>query len=800
MKVSLKWLAAYVPLVLAPDEIKRRLTLSTAEVEAVERLGGEWDRVTVGKVVDVAPHPNADRLRLASVDAGEGVKTVVCGAPNLEVGQRIAFAETGARLIDGHTGKPAVLKASTIRGVESAGMVCSERELGLSGEHEGILVLPDDAPIGMPLHAYLGDVIFDLYSWPHRPDLMSMIGVAREVAALTEQPLLEPDLTYAAMAGPLADRVKVRIDAPDLCPRYIGALIEGIQIGPSPDWMQERLHAAGMRPINNVVDITNYVMLEYGQPLHAFDYDQIQQGQIIVRRARDRERFVTLDGVERELDERMLVIADPAGPVALAGVMGGAASEVGEWTTRVLLESANFNGINIRGTSTRLRLRSEASARFEKTIGPEVAMQAARRAVQLMAELCEGRAADGFADAYPGRQPEIVVELAGARIRAVLGIDVEPAQVRRALDSLGFAVAGGPPNAYRVTVPPWRTDVRLADDVIEEIIRIIGYETIPLTSITGRMPGLIEQPVRELRLRLQDLLVRAGMQEVITYSLIGDELLEKVHGAGTEAVPPLRIVNPASSDHIYLRTTLRGSLFAVLAANVRQRRVRTALFEAARVYIPRDEDLPLEEEIAAGVIAGRRPDRWGMPGEEDVDFFDAKGIVEMALNRLGVDAAYAASEDADLVPGRTAQILAAGTVVGVIGQVHPDAAARFNLDESAYLFELHLDSLLAAMGQGRHYRPLSRFPTVRKDRAIVVDDTVTSAEIEAIIARGRYVVEARPFDVYRGGEILSGQKSVAYAVFYQAPDHTLTDAEVEQSERRILQQLERQLGARPRER
>ena len=799
MKVSLKWLSEYVHLTLPPEDLARRLTLSTAEVEAIERLGGTWDHVTVGRVMSVSPHPNADRLRLATVDAGNGPRTVVCGAPNVAAGQKIAFAEIGAHLIDGHTGKPAVLKANKIRGVESPGMVCSERELGLSDEHEGILVLAEDAPAGLPLRDYLGDTVLDLYSWPHRPDLMSMIGVAREVAALTGQALNEPGLDYAALSGPIGDRLMVTVEAPELCSRYVAGLVEGIELGPSPVWMQERLQAAGIRSINNVVDVTNYVMLEFGQPLHAFDYDRVKDGQIIVRRARQGEQLVTLDNVQRRLDPGMLVIADPSGPIGLAGVMGGATSEVSGQTTRVLLESANFNGLNIRHTSENLRLRSEASARFEKSIGPEVAMLAARRAVQLMVETCRGRAAEGFVDIYPGRTPPPVIAVTSKRIRTVLGTDLEPDLAFRSLGALGFVVDPDSEDAFRVMVPGWRTDVHLADDVIEEIIRVAGYETIPRTTISGRIPEPVPQPLRELRLRLQDLLVQAGMQEVITYSLVSEEMLAKVHGSGRDMPPPLRIVNPASSEHVYLRTTLRASLLTALASNMRHRRLRTELFEAARVYIPSLGELPIEEESAVGVLAGRRPDRWGMPGGEPVDFFDAKGIVEAVLAQLGVKARYEATEDSDLLPGRIASIVVDGAVAGVVGQVHPEVAARFDLGETPYLFEINLNALLPSLGRQRGFETISRFPAIRKDRALIADDRITSAQIEAILARGRHVVDVRPFDVYTGTGVGAGQRSLTYAVFYQAQDRTLTDDEVTQSEAHILQQLERQLAVRPRD-
>jgi phenylalanyl-tRNA synthetase beta chain len=791
MKVPLKWLADYVALTLPTAELARRLTLSTAEVEAIEQVGGDWDLVRVGRVLEVGAHPNADRLRLATVDVGGEPKTVVCGAPNLERGQRIAFAEVGAHLIDGHSGQPMQLKASTIRGVVSAGMVCSERELGLSEEHEGILVLPEDAPVGVPLRDYLGDSIFDIYSWPHRPDLMSMVGIAREVGALIGEVVHPPAEDCKAEAGPMEGRLGVRIEAPELCGRYIGAVVEGVTVGPSPKWMQQRLEAAGMRPINNVVDITNYVMLELGQPLHAFDYERVVDRQIIVRRAKDGERLLTLDGEERQLDPRMLVICDPAGPVALAGVMGGLTTEVSQETRTILLEAANFNGINIRSTSTRLRLRSEASARFEKSISPEVAIHAARRAVRLMVELCGGRAVDGFVDEYPGERPPVAVDVSAERICTVLGVEMEPERVRGSLQSLGFVVEGGPPENYRVIVPYWRTDVGIPDDVIEEIIRVVGYETVPLRTISGRLPDYRPEQAYELRRLVQDRLVESGLQEVITYSLVSERLAEEEDSAEEH----LRIVNPASRDHLVLRRSLTPSLLQVLAANLRRRSVAVGLFEAARTYIPQAGELPKEPEVATGILAGRRPDRWGMPSDEPVDFFDAKGIVEAVLDGLQVDASFEPAEADGMVAGHTARILSSGRSIGIVGQLHPELLRRFDIEDEAYLFELSLGALSGELGTKRGYRPFSRFPAIREDLALVVDRQVTALQLETIIRRGRYVVDARVFDVYSGSPIPEGQKSIAFAVEYQSPDKTLSEEEVRRSRERTLLQLQQQVGA-----
>jgi phenylalanyl-tRNA synthetase beta chain len=485
VRVSLKWLADYVDVTLPPKELGHRLTMAGLEVETIERVGGppqaeDEQLVTVGQVLAVDPHPKADRLRLATVDYGGGEPlTVVCGAPNVAAGQKIAFARTGATLIDGRTGKPAVLKPATIRGVESAGMVCSEKELGLSDEHQGILVLPDDAPVGTPLARYLGDAILNIDLKPNRPDCLAMVGVAREVAALTGGDVREPEHTYHEVDELASAKVSVEIADPDLCLRYVAGVVEGVRIGPSPQWMQERLIAGGMRPINNVVDITNYVMLEYGQPLHAFDFAKLRSGKIIIRRARKGEKLVTLDGVERPLATDMLVIADAEAPVALAGVMGGFDSEVTEQTTTILLESANFHPANIRRTATRLKSRTEASTRFEKGLSPELAMLAARRATKLLVELAGGRALHGLIDVYPQPAQEVRNDLSLRRLEQVRGNDHPTSQVRTALSSLGFGCRWQPPDLYQVRVPYWRTDVRIPDDLAEEVARIVGYDQIP---------------------------------------------------------------------------------------------------------------------------------------------------------------------------------------------------------------------------------------------------------------------------------------------------------------------------------
>ncbi|MEX1253557.1 MAG: phenylalanine--tRNA ligase subunit beta [Dehalococcoidia bacterium] len=799
MRVPLKWLADYVPVTLPPKELAHRLTMAGLEVEHIHQIGGGWDEalITVGEVLAVEPHPNADRLRLATVRYGDAEPlTVVCGAPNVAPGQKIAFARAGAELIDGHSGEPAVLKPAKIRGVESTGMVCSERELGLSEEHEGILVLPDSAPVGEPLARYLGDAVLDIDVTPNRPDCLSVLGIAREVAALTGHSVHELEHTYEESDEPALSKAAVEIADADLCFRYVAAVIEGVKLGPSPQWMQERLLAAGMRPINNIVDITNYVMLEIGQPLHAFDFDKLRGHTVIVRRARAGEKMTTLDGVERALTADTLMICDAEAPVAVAGVMGGLESEVTDATTNILLESATFLAPNVRRTSQRLKARSEASSRFEKGLSPELALVGAMRAAKLLVEVAGGTALHGLIDVYPNPAPELHIELTRKRLEQVLGIDLPTSQVRSALTSLGFGCRWQPPDRYNVRVPYWRTDARMQDDLTEEVGRIIGYDQIPTKGLSGEVPSAVPQPRRELRERLRDAFAAAGMQEVITYSLTTLDLLKHVMPPEDLATyPPLKVVNPLNADREYLRPTLKASVLNVLGANIRLREGEVALFEVARVYLPNGNELPQEQEHVVGVVAGRREDRWGHTGDEPADFYDAKGYVEAALRQIGIEAAFNDATEFAFVPGRTAEVIVDGRRAGTIGQVHPSVAAAFDIDQEVYLFELVVDELLASVPTIRPYEPASRFPPAEEDLALLVDPDLQADRVRALIEEHKLVRRARVFDVYEGDRIPAGKKSLAFSVTYQAPDRTLTDEEVAKARQSILERLKREAGA-----
>ncbi|MSQ27640.1 MAG: phenylalanine--tRNA ligase subunit beta [Dehalococcoidia bacterium] len=797
MKVSLKWLRDYVEVSLLPEELAAKLTASGNEVATLIRTGGDWDHVHVAHVTAVEPHPNADRLRLATVDTGGEVHTVVCGAPNLAAGQRVAYASIGAHLLDGHNGEAMELKAARIRGVVSEGMICSERELGLSDQHEGILVLPETAPLGAALRDYLSDVVFDIDVTPNRPDCYSVVGVAREVAVLTGKQAREPDSRYPETALPIAESARVQIDDPDLCLRYTASLVTGVKIGPSPAWMQQRLAAAGMRPINNVVDVTNYVMLEVGQPLHAFDFDTVRGRRIVVRRAKAGETMATLDGVARTFTANTLLICDAEGPVGVAGIIGGASSEVSASTTTILLEAANFDHINIRQSETSLRVVTEASRRFDKGLHPHSAEVGLRRATKLLVELCGGTAAQGIIDEYPTRRTIPAIEVTQRRLTTVLGATLSAGVVYDVLTALGCTLVGEWEPGFRVTPPWWRPDLRIQDDFAEELARIIGYDELPTTAVRGSIPHAAPNPLRELKEQSRDVLVALGMQEVINYSLVSLANLQKLAPLpAVSSVTPLKVANPMSNEQEYLRTTLRPSVLLNLAHNQRSARGPIRLFEAGRIYLPRADDLPEERDQITGLMAGPVSEMsWTEPGHPS-DFFDCKGVIESWLHELNAPAEFRPASDPNLMPGRTAEIVAGGEVVGVMGELHPDVAARFDIESRpVYLFELDLAALLPHLGAGRRFSPIARFQAVTEDLALVVSLDVEAADIAAAIRSGRLVTAARLFDIYTGEGVPAGKKSLAFQVTYQSPTHTLTNEEVAAARSELLARLAADMGA-----
>ncbi|MDD5312925.1 MAG: phenylalanine--tRNA ligase subunit beta [Dehalococcoidia bacterium] len=798
MKAPLKWLKDYVDIDIPYRELAYKLTLAGLEVSDIKVIGGSWDNVVVGQITAVNPHPNADRLRLATVDLGQKQMTVVCGAPNLAVGDKIAFAAVGAKLLDGHTGQLTELKPAKIRGVASEGMVCSEKELGISDNHEGILVLPPDLEVGKALSDYLADIIFDIDITPNRADCLSIMGIAREVAAITGKEFRLPDLSYKESGKEIGSYAAVEIKAPDLCPRYCASVIDGIKIGPSPKWMQDRLLACGMRPISNIVDVTNYVMLEFGQPLHAFDYREIRGKKIIVRRAAEGEVMYTLDQVERKFSSDHLMIADAERAVAVAGIMGGLSSEVTPGTTVILLESANFNQAVIHKGSLNLKLSSEASTRFEKGLNPELALIALKRATQLMADLGGGSVAKGLIDVYPGKTEKKPVAISSSDTARLLGMDIKNDEIRKYLESLGLKCnPDAATGKILVEIPWWRNDIACTADLVEEVARVVGYDNIPTTTLSSSLPGGEGASMVTFRQEVRDILVACGFQEVITYPLTNLETLNKLSPDLNLTGPqPLAMANPMSRDLEFLRTSLRFGVLTVLARNQRNREENIRLFEMGKVFIPRAKDLPLENEMLCGLIDSVAPDAYWAGKAEMADFYSAKGAVEALLSRMGLQAVFQAGEDVTISPGKCAHIIVDGEKLGVIGEVHPRVRAGFDIQSPAFLFEIDMDKLKALCG-GKQliFKAVTKFPSTERDIALLIDIQVTYEKVAGIISGFPLVVGVRLFDLYAGEQIPAGKKSLAFRITYQAEDHTLTDEEVEAVQQKIVEKLAADFGA-----
>ena len=692
------------------------------------------------------------------------------------------------------------LKLRPIRGVESAGMVLSEKELGLSDDHEGILVLPPDAsPAG---HSSNSSATSSSTSPRGRtaPTSSAWSDSRAKSAALTGQPLREPDRGYAGAGPPAAELVRVEIEDPDLCPRFTASVVQGVTIGPSPAWMQERLLRLGMRPINNVVDITNYVMLETGQPLHAFDYDLVREHRLIARRAKPGERLLTLDGVDARTRRRNAAHLRCGGPLSVAGIMGGGSSEVSDRTTNILLEVANFKRGSIRRTSSRLKLRTEASLALRKGHWPgDRRVRAGPRPPPL-------RTAHGWhsrdagwsiiprENVAPHHRIGGRAHRAGARHRRPGGVS-PPAS----LAALGFVVELVSPARYRVQPPDWRPDVEIPDDLIEDIGRIYGYDKLPATTLRGSLPAAEPRPLQELRERVRDLAASLGFEEVISYTLTDRATLDRVVEPGDpERGDPLGVVNPVAAQHTFLRTSLRAGTLAAYAANRRHDDGPLRLFEIGFEYLPVEADLPHERTVLCAAIGGPRETRWGRPGSERLDFFDAKGAVEGLLASLGIDATFAADAAYGLLPGHTATISAKKSGIGVVAQVHPDTAAQFDIAEPVFLVELWIEPMIAALPERPPYLTPSKFPEVRQDIAILVDEALPADRVLRLARShrsGGIRVEADVFDEYRGTGVPDGQKSLALRLRYQAPDRTLSDADVARVQAGLIKRLAQDVGA-----
>jgi phenylalanyl-tRNA synthetase beta chain len=797
MRAPLEWLEQYCASALDVNALADRLAMTGTEVERIERHGvGALENFVVGKVLEAGPHPDADRLSVCVVDAGDGApRQIVCGAPNVAAGQTVAVAKPGAVMPDGTT-----LRKAKLRGQESDGMILAEDELAIGTEHAGIMVLSDNglAP-GTPLEQVLTiatDVLV-LEVTPNRPDCLGVYGVAREVHAATEAPLSAPP--WAEDRHPDGDVSQVTIDVqcPDLCPRFTARVFEDVKIGPSPPWLKARLMAAGQRPISNVVDITNYVMLLTAQPLHAFDLDRVAGAELTVRRAHDGERVETLDGQTRTLDCEMVLIADADGPTSIAGVMGGARSEVAPDTTRVVMEVANWIGGNIHRTSLRLGLRSEASTRFEKQLQPEQAMEAQAVATTLMVELCGARAVPGTIDiGGPGPEPR-TIRLRDARIASLLGAPIPRERSRRILEALEFTTSDAA-DGLDVKPPPFRRDdVTREADLIEEVARIDGLEKLPATLPSRHGASGLLTTTQQLRRRAADALIAQGLDEVLGWSFARPELVERLRLERPHQAVELE--NPMSAEQSELRTMLLGSLLDIAQRNVAHGASTLRLFEAGAVYFPApDGQLPREPFHVGAVLLGAvRPPTWRHPEPPNADFFAAKGVLAGLLGTLRVSWNVRAEYQPFLHPGRSAAILAGGRPVGWLGEIHPQVAAEWDIRETVGAFELDLDAAIADAVLTPIYEDVTSFPEVREDLAVVVADRVSAAEVLDVVRRSGapLLADVEVFDVYRDPDRLGmGNYSLALRLAYRAPDRTLTDQEVAERRERIVAALADELG------
>ncbi len=858
MKIPISWLKEYVDITLPIAELAERLTLAGLEVGNIHYIGvagadlaWERDKLVLGHLLKVEPHPNADKLVLATVDIGAAEpETVVTGAPNLlefvgkgdisYLGLKSPFVMEGATVYDGHATEPNTkmkLKGRQVRGIMNRHMLCSEKELGLSDNHDGIILTDTEtAAPGTPIVDLWGDIVLDIDLTPNLIRCASIIGIAREVAALTAQKVHYPinwlDVGQdSSLSQPLTERLVIETTEPDLNPRFVAMLIEGIKIKPSPYWMQRRLRMAGMRSINNIVDVSNYVMLEVGQPNHAFDWESLQrraheygdgQVKIITRLAEHGEKVLTLDGKTHDVPTFAILVTDPKSNLSIGGIMGGGESEISDSSTNILLEAAAWNFINIRRTSQALNIYSEAAYRFSRGVHPAQAMVGALRGAKLMTELADGAIAPGIVDYYPNPPKPVVIDLPQTEVTRMLGIELNLTEIKAILESLEFQVEiqtdPNPkskiqnPKSLRVTMPDHRLDISAEPttgraDLIEEIARIYGYDRLPVSEIADELPPQRNNVALDREEQTRDLLVQAGLQEILTYRLTTPEAEARLLGQdGTSSY--VTLANPSTPERSVMRHSLLNSVMEVVAENSKHHR-RVQMFEVGHVYLlnPTGEQaaiLPQEQRRLAMVLTGpREPESWLPADTTPIGFFELKGVVETLVKGLHVgEVAFKPAQSQLYHSGRGAELVVNGQSIGLLGQLHPQIIKPYNFQiedhQPVLAADFDLDLLLAQVPPGHGVRSVSRFPAVQQDIAIVVEDNVLADQIEALIVKtGQPLLnQVRLFDLFRGEQIGAGKKSLAYSLTFQADDRTLTDKEVAKQRQKIVQRLEREFGAK----
>ncbi len=794
MRISLNWLKELIALDVDANELAERMTMLGMEIESVTEPGKEIKEVRVGHILDIQPHPDADKLVVCQTDVGDDAPLqIVCGAANMKAGDKVPTAVVGATLPGGFQ-----IGRRKMRGLESQGMMCSARELSLGEDHAGLMILPTDMPVGQDIREALGldDVVFEIEVTPNRGDWASMIGVARELAAYYKLELRVPEIEIQESGEAAATLSSVTIEDPDLCPRYTGRVLRDVVIQPSPPWMCARLMAAGQRPINNVVDITNYVLLETGHPLHAFDYEKLTEHRVVARRARGGETITTLDDEKRALTEDMLVIADAERPQAAAGIMGGADSEVDADSRHIFLESAYFDPRSVRATARKLGLVTEAAQHFQRGADPEMAVYALNRAAMLMQQLAEAKVAPGVLDEYPNKQQGLSVTLRYERATRLLGATVSPEQQQEIMTGLGFAIQSNDAESCTVLTPSWRHDVSHEADLIEEVARHFGYDHVPTTMPPVRQTDKVFAPAEKHVRAVRRFLAAQGLTEIVTWSF-GNVEQETRAGMTERTANMVMLQNPLSENYAGMRTTLLPGLYTTAAYNHKRGARSAALFEVGPVYHAVDGETLPEEPLHLGILlSGAAPAHWSRP-ERPVDFYDIKGCLEAIFGYLGRDFTIEPISCDAFQEGQSAAIKLRKRLLGLMGKVAPSVVKDFDLSENAFALSLNLGLLLDKHKPPAQFQDIPQFPPSLRDLAVVVDRAVSAAELVKAVkdGGGPLLKTTEIFDVYSGKPLPPDKKSIALSLVFQSPERTLTDKDTQKAVERIIKRLQQQCGA-----
>jgi phenylalanyl-tRNA synthetase beta chain len=812
MLVSFNWLKEFVEIDQSPEEVAELLTMGGVEVEGVTHVGAGLDNVFTAKIVEITPHPSSEKLRLARLSLGDRQETVVCGAPNIRVGQVVPYAGPGAVLPSGLE-----MEEREIRGVRSRGMICSEKELELGEDESGILVFDGATEVGLLLTEalpFIDDCLLETSITPNRGDCLSILGTAREVAALTGKPWKTPEVAPAEGYGDIRQEVEIEVPDADLCPRYVVRMVDGVTIGPSPFEIRLRLRRAGVRPISNVVDATNLILMECGQPLHAFDYSLLEGGRIVVRRLDPGESFMTLDGMERKLPENSLMIRDGKRSIALAGIMGGLNTEIHEGTDAVLIESACFERVNLRRTAKALGMSTEASYRFERGVDPEGTLWAAHRSAYVIQKLAGGRVLSGYIDVYPNPIERPSVSVRTSKVNSWLGTRIAEKEIPHYLERLGIRIEDQGGGTLEATPPSWRWDLEREEDMIEEVARIYGFQNIPVSTPAYRSDPDRSRRDRERTDRVTRLMNASGFTEVITMSFVSRRSALEFAAVGDEA-QVLALLNPLSEDYSVMRTSLIPGLLSVMKRNVSFRSENLRLYEIGNTFSPiSDEDLPREDLKLAGLATGERyPDSWhfqrgevdirgAIESKPEIDFYDVKGAMENLCDGLGVTGVtYVPSEERFLHRRKSSDLFVKGEKIGFMGELSPEKAREHDLTAKVQIFEILLEPLLILSRKQRLFEPLPRYPYVERDLSLIVEEKVSGEQIKQLISRSGHDIIASVilFDLYRGESIPEGCQSMAFRIRYQSENRTLTDEEVQEIHSRVVETLTREVGAAMRE-